>query len=156
MPTYSYKEQFVPFVKEKSKRQTVRAYRKDGQLPVTGQFVNNFFGMRTKYCKRLNQPFIDTVTDVHTIFIFSNGNIYLTRLLPKEIAEDYLNYGEGTVKRIADSWELILTEKDLFAWKDGFRPEGSTIDNPAGSFNLMFEFWSKTHQLPFTGTVTYW
>ena len=155
MPTYSYKERFVPFIKNKTKRQTVRAYRKDGKLPAVGEFVNNFFGMRTKWCTRLNEKNSDKVIATSTIFIFPDGKLFLTPLLEPFIANEYLQGGSKKLIE-ANYREVEIEDKEVFAWQDGFRPEGSTWEKPEGSFDLMLHFWKQTHELPFTGTVTHW
>lgn len=161
MPVYSFQERFVPFVKDGSKQRTVRAYRKDGKLPVIGQFVYLFYAMRTKYCTRLNKKYEHRLTDFRTIFIsepvnmITPGSIYLMNgHLQKADAEQLLKTGEyKTDERFV---KLVGHAADCFAWLDGFRPEGSTPKNPKGSFELMYRFWMQTHELPFTGTVSYW
>lgn len=56
----------------------------------------------------------------------------------------------------APYWPLLPETSNLFAWRDGFRPEGSTIHDPYGAFDLMMRFWKHTHELPFQGIVIYW
>jgi hypothetical protein len=58
---------------------------------------------------------------------------------------------------IADS-ELSNDEKDLLAWRDGFRSAESTLANSLDSFRLMVDFWVKNHpKLPhFSGHLYEW
>jgi len=153
MPTYNFKEQFVPFVQDMSKRQTVRAYRKDGKLPMPGEPLHLFTGMRTNYCLRLLPPLLVVETSA-TIFIYV-GEMYLCDLLTKVEAE-YLLYHPIELNLNKDVDCFPKKEKDIFAWQDGFRPDKSTIEAPGKSFDLMMDFWKQSHDFPFTGTVTYW
>lgn len=152
MPAYSFKERFVPMVKDKSKRQTVRAYRK--ALPRIGQSAHLFYAMRTKHCTRLLPP--QLIKQVCTIWVLANGKMFLCLSL-LELVD-----AEACISLLEEEAELphVLRiegiEKDRFAWCDGFRPEGSTLQNPQGSFELMYRWWGQTHSLPFYGTVTYW
>lgn len=69
----------------------------------------------------------------------------------------------GPDYRIAiDGMELDEGEKDLFAWRDGFRrvdlrPQGAP--ESWGCFHEMMDFWRKTHDLakkPFHGQIIHW
>ncbi|MEO5892255.1 MAG: hypothetical protein ABIQ31_18555 [Ferruginibacter sp.] len=153
MPTYNFKEQFVPFVKDRSKRQTVRAYRKDGRLPELAQSVNLFSGMRTKHCKRIATEFVEACA---TIYIYENGEMYIGSLVPEIEAEFLLRHKTMYLLSNYTVKEFNQKEKNEFAWRDGFRPERSSIEFPGEAFALMLSFWKSTHSLPFAGTVTYW
>lgn len=49
---------------------------------------------------------------------------------------------------------LSLDEKNAFAWKDGFR---NPNNNPRGCFDMMLEFWLKSHgTTEFVGQVIHW
>lgn len=154
MPAYSFKERFVPMIINGTKHQTIRAYRRN--LPMAGQMAYLFFGLRTKWCHKLLAP--QKQKKVCTIWIFKDGDVYLStgnNPLPQVTAERYLltrNRRHLTAGNMARKLEGV--EKDLFAWKDGFRMDNSTQIN--GCFNLLIRFWRQTHDLPFTGTVTYW
>jgi hypothetical protein len=54
----------------------------------------------------------------------------------------------GPLIRLADD------ELQQLAWRDGFRPEGSSLQNPGDAFQLMMSFW--TGRLPFEGTIYHW
>lgn len=151
MATYSFKEMFCPYVKDGSKRQTVRAYRKDGRLPKVGEDANLFYAMRTKYCTRLNEKNTDFVKDAKTVFVDKKG-IMVTTLRSKVDAELLLNTGK--YKKLFPL--LSKEEASRFAWLDGMRPEGSTLQNPGNAYEIFHQFFKQLHSLPFVGTVTYW
>jgi hypothetical protein len=118
-------------VLDESKDHTVRADRKGKSgHAAPGDTVYLYFGMRTKWCRKLGEAkCIRTVP----ITIFADGRILLNGV-----------------------W-LSLKERDEFAWKDGFRPDGTTVADPGRAADFMMSFWRKTHdQFAFTGTVIYW
>lgn len=127
MPAYNYQERFWPFVSEGSKTHTIRGKRKRGRQAVGG-FVHNYRGMRTKNCKRLMPPTL--CTHMQDIVISKAGRVWL------------------------DDAELDENEKNLFAWRDGFRPNGSTATKPGQAFSLMLAFWKGKR--PFYGDVIHW
>ena len=51
--------------------------------------------------------------------------------------------------------KLSRDERDALAWRDGFRPEGSTAEKPGRAFDLMAEFW-RDSALPLEGSINYW
>ena len=55
MPALNFKKQFAPHVESGRKRQTIRAYRKDGRDPKPGQRLYLYTGMRTKECRKLKE-----------------------------------------------------------------------------------------------------
>jgi hypothetical protein len=132
MPAYSFKERFIPMLKDGSKKQTIRARRKGKQQnAVPGQKVYLYYGMRTKYCTKIGEGIC---INKSLIEIHEDGSVFLNHNKPG----------------LSD--EL----KDLLAWNDGFRPEGATRKNPKGCFELMFRWWWQTHELPFRGEIIYW
>lgn len=136
MPVYSFQEQFIPFLLDESKGHTVRSERAGRSRHARlGETVYLYYGMRTKWCRKIGEA---TCSDVQRIRITEN-RIYF--LVSKEMEDDL---------------EIVLNDPDAFAWKDGFRPEGSTSDRPDGSFDLMIRFWKQAHELPFTGVVIFW
>lgn len=132
MPAYSFQERFIPSIQDGSKDHTIRALRKGrSRHALPGDKLYLYYGMRTKWCRKIGEAICRAVRRVW----ISEEGIAL----------------EGTeLPYMSDE------ERELFAWKDGFRPEGSTADNPAGAFALMLRFWKLTHQLPFEGVVIYW
>lgn len=136
MPAYNFQGQFVPYIEDESKPHTVRADRKDGKVPKPGDTLYLYTGMRTKKCRKIGEAICFLVQKIK----ISEEGIYIG--------------GEiGTM-----GWdcprETAIVER--FAWKDGFRPEGSTPFTPSGAFDLLLQFFKKTHELPFQGVVIYW
>ncbi len=150
MPAYSYKERFVIYVMNGSKRQTVRARRK--HPPRKGQIAYNFFGMRTRNCMKLNEA---EITDVVGIVVNEKEGIILYNGPIDTIG---LEVAKQDPHNKALPFHIILEpiDRDLFAWEDGFRPKGSSKKKPDGCFELMLRFWRLTHDLPFSGDVIYW
>lgn len=113
-----------------SKSQTIRADRKGRRGHAKPEDrIYLYFGMRTKWCKKLGEAICEQVQDI-------------------KITED----GKISV----DGYEVYAVHLDWFAWKDGFRPDGSTEDNPQGALELMMRFWRQTHSLPFEGKLIQW
>ncbi len=55
MPALNFQAQFAPLVESGEKRQTIRAYRKDGRDPKAGDTLYLYTGMRTKACRKLGE-----------------------------------------------------------------------------------------------------
>jgi len=146
MGLYNFKPQFVPFIKEWSKRHTIRAERSKQDLP--GKVMHLFQGlrhpgaeclMRTRCVRR---DFL-VITEQRRIRIGASVGL-----------SDYpALYGEGQFHRTGFV-DLDQDEENLLAWKDGFRPEGSTQENPGDAFRLMMQFWNG--RLPFQGQMYHW
>lgn len=127
MPAYSFQGQFVPYVKEGSKTQTIRKKRK--YQAKAGDTVYLYFAMRTKWCKKIGEGKCTGTDDIN---ISLSGSIRINgKLLTRE-------------------------QCDMLAWNDGFRPEGTSIGQYAGSHALMIRWWRQTHELPFRGDIIYW
>ena len=147
MPSYSFKERFVPMVMDGSKPHTIRARRKKGYAKI-GSMLYLFSGLRTKFSRRLRT---EPCTDVRTIII----NQHEIVLCDYRLTDDQLT-NDGWNKHLYGRNFLTKTEMNKLAWKDGFRAEGSTLQNPDGSFDLMIRWWKQTHTLPFIGDIIYW
>lgn len=127
MAIYSFQERFISWILDLSKRHTIRKKRK--YPPKPGDKIYLYFGLRTKWCKKIGEATCDSTKEI----IFTEmGNVFING------------------KRLNQS------QKDFLAWMDGFRPALSSALNPIGSFKMMFRFWKVHHQLPFTGEITYW
>ncbi len=127
MPAYSFQECFIPFLLDGSKDHTIRAERAGRSRHArVGETLYLYYGMRTKWCRKI-------------------GEAVCKEVWPIKITEDSVYVGG-----------LKLDFLDLFAWCDGFRPEGTTIYNPAGAWDLMLRWWKQTHELPFDGVAIYW
>jgi len=55
MGALNFQAQFAPLVESGEKRQTIRAYRKDGRDPKPGDTLYLYTGMRTKACRKLGE-----------------------------------------------------------------------------------------------------
>lgn len=98
--------------------------------------MQQYTGMRTKQCRKIGDA---TCFDVKSIRITENGIV--------------LGGEDGTIGWACPGDSTMVEE---FAWRDGFRPEGSSIANPAGAFHLMVRFISKNYGVPFEGVVIFW
>ncbi|MEO5681439.1 MAG: ASCH domain-containing protein [Chitinophagaceae bacterium] len=150
MPAYSFKQQFVPYVLDGTKWHTVRSRRK--HPAKVGDKVYLYYGLRTKFCKNLRN---EVCSKTHSIVITAGGEIIFYKKL---LTDGQLPYALINPLLDALGFDKILSgsECDRFAWLDGFRPEGSTRQEPAGSFAMMLDFWRSTHSLPFVGDIIYW
>lgn len=126
MPAYSFKERFCPLIISGEKRQTIRSKRKAQAKP--GDTVYLYFGMRTKWCKKLGEG---TCTGTKDITITKIGTVYI------------------------DGRKLLNAEKDALAFNDGFR-HADDPDKEEGCFDIMLRWWKQTHELPFNGDIIYW
>ena len=150
MPAYSFQERFVPMVCDGSKTQTIRRRRKKG-FAKKGDRIYFYFGMRTKWCRKLGEGIC---VKVQTIMIGTDSIIRLWdgRLDDFEI-ENMMNSMPGC--RLPHQI-LNNHQQDAFAWNDGFRPGGSTKEDPGSAYELMISWWKQTHSLPFIGDVIFW
>lgn len=132
MGAYSFKQRFVPMVEDGSKTHTIRGKRRYPDRP--GSTFHGFYGMRTKQCRKIMQAPIPRVED-----IVIEPKIRLIWIAETRLTDD---------------------EADLFAWRDGFRPDDiyawppETVVSP---LELMMRFWRLTHgERYFTGDVIHW
>lgn len=64
MTAYNFKAQFADDVESGKKLQTIRAKRKDGRIPKTGEALQLYTGMRTKSCRKLRDAVCEFVSQV--------------------------------------------------------------------------------------------
>lgn len=130
--TLGCQPQFHPMIRDGSKPFTIRAYRNGDRQWRAGDTVHLFEKPRQKGMKLIAEFRCTAVQD-----------IMISRLGAVAIADTLLSEDE----------------KDLLAWKDGFRPAGSTETNCAGCFALMLRFWNR-HKLRkkewFYGNIIHW
>lgn len=149
MPAYSFMQRFSPFVIDGSKPHTIRARRK--HPAKQGDTLYLYEAMRTKWCKKLRE---EICTAAPTIIIDNDQEVYILdrRLEDHEIE---LKGDQLIVDVLAVEMhhaKLSAYDKDVLAWKDGFRNSESS----KGCFETMYRFWSQTHHLPFVGDIIYW
>lgn len=145
MGLYGFKKQFVPFVIGGTRTHSIRAERKDGRVDKPGDICHLYYGLRTKQCQFLLRA---PCVKVERISIYR--------------AQIWLN-----------EEELTLSEKDLLAWRDGFRRPDRCIcmgdgllgmvceahvgPLSRGCFDLMLRYWAETHGPDhFNGHMTHW
>lgn len=151
MPAYSFKERFVPWVKDGSKPGTIRAFRKH---PVkVGDTAHLYYGMRTRYCSKLMDP-SPVIVEVQVLVITGNRRMYFldTNWLELDERESAIT---AAMRKKYNAQFMSDFEKDEFAWRDGFR----FSDNPKkkhGCFELMIRYWQQTDGLPFVGNYIRW
>jgi hypothetical protein len=155
MPAYSFQERFVPLVLDGSKPHTIRSRRKNAAKK--GDTLYLYFGMRTKWCKKLRE---EKCIDACTIIIANNAKTDLPEIIifERRLTDIEFELLSGKINLVTHASKRLITgdEVEQLAWRDGFRPDGSTIDNPTGAWELMRRWWSATHQLPFIGDIIFW
>ena len=111
MPALNYQKQFADDVESGKKRQTVRAFRKDGRDPKPGQTLFHYTGMRTKACRKLRE---DVCLDVRQVTIENDQRV--------------------TVGAAALNWP----EVKAFAKEDGFESTADFFDFFENTHGLPF------------------
>lgn len=128
-PLLSFKSDMAPLVEEGTKRQTIRAYRKDGRNPREGQTLYLY--------KRARQPdmskMAETVcTSASPIEIDLDGFIW----------SDQSQFEEHGRR---DLHLLDIEERERLAKADGFEDA-----------EAMIAWFTEVHGLPFRGLVIRW
>ncbi len=125
MGLYGFKPQFWNMVLEGSKRHTIRCPRRWPDTP--GKTMYLYANVR--------RP---------DAFLLMEAKCLAVRpiVLEKQFIE-------------VDGVRLQADERDALAWRDGFRPPGSTATRPGASFALMSEFW-RGSMLPLTASLNEW
>ncbi len=72
MPAYSFQERFIPLIKNGTKTQTIRKKRKGQAKPGSPLYL--YFGLRTKYCKKIAERVCKSVVE---IIIEGDGNVLI-------------------------------------------------------------------------------
>lgn len=121
MPLLGFQAQFVSAVEDGSKRQTIRAFRKDKRDPKVGQTLYLYTGLRTKQCRKLGEA---ECTYAKALTLSLAGEI-----------------GGGQIVAVSGA---PFTTAEL-ARRDGF-----------ASIHDMFDWFDKTHGLPFRGLLIRW
>ena len=111
-----FKRRFSEFVEQGSKTHTIRANRK--YPPRVGQTCHCYTGLRQKGARLLGRW---VCTKVEPILIYECGDHRFSVVVAGE--------------------QLTPDEKDMLAWRDGFR-EGGKVE---GSFIHMVRYWVQEH-----------
>lgn len=132
---FNFKKRFAPDVRSGKKRQTIRAFRKDGKVPVPGTTVAHLFtGMRSKTekCVRLRKD-PEPVVIVMTVRIVQDSyEVTSTRT-------------DGTASNEKRAKAIAASGVDRFAVLDGFE-----------SWADLTEWIGETHGFPFVGFLSAW
>jgi hypothetical protein len=156
MGIYNFKPQFEPYILDWSKRHTIRGERQHPDRP--GSVMHLFVGLRHQGARNLMRPmctrteFIRIEGGKQTPFRILMGlSVGLSEpgVIPAASATPF--YGTETGGPLV---RLVIDEANDLAWRDGFRPVGSTVDDPGDALGLMMRFWEG--RLPFEGTVNHW
>jgi hypothetical protein len=129
-----FKKQFAPFILDGSKTHTIRAPRKDGQVPKTGETIHCYTGLRQKGAQLLGRWPCVRVQQIriHPVRRPKGSAWYLTIAI--------------------DGVTLSPDEANTFAWRDGFRPI-RTCD----SLIVMGHWWADLgRDEVFTGNLIHW
>lgn len=142
-------------VTDGTKRQTIRSRRK--HAPRVGQRAALYYAMRTKWCRKIKD---ETITKVVTLIIATNAKTDQPEIILFDRRLENLEFQlrDGNIHLLTKAQATVLrgVGADSLAWSDGFRPDGSSLANPAGSWELMRRWWAQTHELPFIGDVIFW
>jgi hypothetical protein len=122
-----FKNRFAAMIEEGSKTHSIR--EDAGDRWRIGCYVDAFINVRTKAMKRLLPPC--PVIRTESIEIFSTTGFH-----------------DGIVVTV-DGVQLSMDEKNLLAFRDGFRTPGYTHQ-----FYEMADFWSG--RMPFKGKIIHW
>jgi hypothetical protein len=133
MGLYNFQEKFVPFIRDGTKTHTIRALRAHPDVP--GNTMHLYTGLRHPGAELL-------------------GRFPCVRVEEIRITEYH--------RVFINAVELDRDEKDLLAWRDGFRMDGTVwaltvpkLPAHVGCFGtLMVPFWDG--RLPFVGNVYHW
>lgn len=122
MGLYNFKKRFAPFVRDGTKRHTIRAKRKHPDKP--GNTVHLYYGLRTKSVELLGRSICVKVEEIQ---VSAGQQVFI------------------------DGVELNLDEKNALAFCDGFRSRGvsGAFDEMMAFWNGRLPFtgdiihWSK-------------
>jgi len=132
MPQLGFQNQFAPLVESGEKRQTIRAYRKDGRDPKVGDRLYLYTGMRTKQCRKLGEA---VVTQTLAIELYGIPSPWSYRAPRMKLTDT-----------VSGQTHIVGTmEAEAQAKLDGF-----------SSFDRMHEWFKGTHGLPFEGLLIRW
>lgn len=154
MAAFSYNERFIPMLLDGSKGQTIRGRRRS--MPKIGDTMHQYYAQRSRNSRKLRE---DICTNIRSITITVNGIHLFQDVVPWEDLQQVIRV---PFHRIMGHGRHILSDEEVnrFAWADGFRPEGTTAEDPGDAWELMYRFWCRTHSLHhfqvWCGDVYYW
>lgn len=127
MPALNFQARFADDVANGTKRQSVRAHRKDGRSHCrVGDTLKLYTGMRTKSCRLL-------------------GEATVTHVAPVKIEATHMKIDDYRLPSTLWHRDQAQQTDNEFAEADGF-----------SCFMDMAEWFHATHGLPFEGVVISW
>lgn len=87
MPLLNFQSRFAPLVESGEKRQTIRAYRKDGRDPKVGDRLHLWTGLRSKGARKLGEARCSRVRPIEIDRSAPMGH-YRVRLAGKALSRD--------------------------------------------------------------------
>lgn len=134
-----FKDQFVSYVEEGSKTHTIRA----GDRWKVGMRADLYARPRQKGMRLIFRAPVVRVQEIEIIPPPDDFRCFLCGTREIHCHQPYSRI-------LIDGEELGSDERDLLAWRDGFRPFPETTF----AFDHMMEFWRG--RLPFHGQVIHW
>lgn len=138
-----FQDQFVPFVEDGSKTHSIRA----GERWKVGMRADLFRNVRQK---NMSLIFRAPVVKVQEIEIIPPPDDFRCPLC----GSPEIHCHEPYSRILIDGEELGSDERDLFAWRDGFRPWPDAPTLTTTAFDHMMTFWRG--RLPFHGQIIHW
>ncbi|MFZ2809435.1 MAG: hypothetical protein WAZ60_23875 [Desulfosalsimonadaceae bacterium] len=110
-----FKKRFAPMVESGTKRQTIRAKRKDGHNPHPGQTLYLYTGLRTKSCRKLGTAPCKSVEEITVdCYGINVSGIWLTWMERESMAK-----ADG-FENFQEMREFFSREHHVDLVKDGF------------------------------------
>ncbi len=131
MPALNFQKQFAAAVESGEKRQTIRAFRKDGRNPKPGDTLYLYTGMRTKQCRKLGEVICSDARE-----------LWIARATTEFDCPYLLWLGRGEHQTMCSE---LMGQAEEMAKADGF-----------SDWNEMVDWFDKTHGLPFEGLLIKW
>ena len=134
MPALNFQQQFAPLVESGEKRQTIRAYRKDGRDPKVGDRLFLYTGMRTKQCRKLGEAtavaVVPILMEVNRLYRIGprGGRIRIPDYKFRSIAWRDGFSDSVSMTRWFDETHALPFEGLLIRWGDIERPEPQSTE----------------------------
>lgn len=152
---FGFRARFVPMIEDGTKTHTIRAL--SSLVAAPGHPVALYTALRTKQARLILRA---ECVKVDAVLIYPDlGEVFVRPYI-----------GIDWLPERPELWPLVLRnpheyafaqldsgERDLLAWRDGFRPQHGAEDPAAGAWAEMREYWLDMHgEDPFIGTITHW
>jgi len=134
MPALNFQARFAAAVASGDKRQTIRAYRKDGRDPKPGDTLHLYAGMRTKACRKLGEVRCKSAKRLR-IERFTNNAVPMVEVYRED----------GSPEWATDFFGDPFQAERRFARRDGFK-----------NWPEMWQWFERVYGLPFEGLLIRW